>query len=331
MRKKKDVSLNDIAQKAGVSIATVSRVINKKGNVNAETKKYIEQLLMTSGYTIAGTEDKPQSFTIAIFVPDLSNPFNVPVLDGIRKSARNSGYKTVLIIAKEKDTNIDYYLDLISDLRIKGIVSLSAFPNSETLLALNRFIPVVMCSEQLDVPEVSYVTTDDEKAAYNATEYLIKQGRKNIIHVNSTLNHKYARCREAGYRRALTDYGLLVREEYLLHLSTINYQLALSQIVYLLEHFEGIDGVFASSDIFAAATIEAARKNNKKVPEDIAVVGFDNISLASIVSPKLTTVEQPAYEIGFQACEILKEKFINEDMPEKKIILYTNLIIREST
>lgn len=333
MRAKKKVSLQDIAEQAGVSIATVSRVINQKGLVKAETRDRILKILTESDYAmpllVAAQED---SSTIAVFVPDFTNPFTSVVLDGIRKSAKLNHYNTVMIVAKETDLHtLEDYLDLIRDVNVKGIISVAALPNETVVRALNQRIPTVLCSEYIASKYVTYVSVDNYKAAFDATDYLILSGRQRIVHFNSTLNHQYAREREAGYRDALEHHQLAVDPSLLLHLPRIHYQLALSQIEFLLQHQPDIDGVFASSDIFAAATVEAALKLGRKVPDDLAIIGFDDIEIATIITPKLTTVHQPSFELGFQACELLKEKITSPQTDEKQIMLYTNLVIRETT
>lgn len=333
MRAKKKVSLHDIAQEAGVSIATVSRVINRKNSVKPATRDRILSILAESDYPLVEeTAVAEESSTIAVFVPDFANPFTSIVLDGIRKSAKLNRYNTVMMVAKEaNDHTLSDYLNLIRDVKVKGIISLAALPNESVIQGLNQEIPLVMCSEYVDSKNVTYVSVDNHKAAYDATTYLIQSGRRHIVHFNSTLNHQYARERESGYRAALTDFDLPIDDSLILHLPRINYQLALSQIQFLLENQPDIDGVFASSDIFAAAAVEAALKTGRHVPQDIAIIGFDDIEIATIITPKLTTVHQPSFELGFQACELLKDKIRNPQQSEKQILLYTNLVIRETT
>lgn len=333
MRAKKKVSLQDIAKEAEVSIATVSRVINQKSSVKAETRERVLKILIENAYPMPTVTAAPDdSSTIVVFVPDFANPFTSVVLDGIRKSAKLNRYNTVMIVAKEADhDSLEDYLDLIRDVNAKGIISVAALPNETVACSLNQHIPTVMCSEYIASKNVTYVSVDNYKAAFDATDYLIQSGRQRIVHFNSTLNHQYAREREAGFRDALEQRQLAVDESLLLHLPRIHYQLALSQIEFLLESHPDIDGVFASSDIFAAATVEAALKLGRKVPDDLSIIGFDDIEIATIITPKLTTVHQPSFELGFQACELLKEKIASPQIDAKQIMLYTNLVIRETT
>lgn len=329
MSKRKTATLQSIADDHGVSIATVSRVLNNKGNVSDSLKTIITQTLFENGYEIAIEE--LESKTIVVFVPDYANPFNVDVLSGIEKAAKLSDYKMVLTRTKTTTSDIDYYLSLIENINAIGIISLSPFDQAETVKKLNSIIPTVMCSDYIFHNDLSFVSIDDDKSAYNATKFLIKSGRKKILHVTSTLNHNYAVLRQRGFLKACNDYNLDVSENDIMYFSTINYDIAYSQLNYYLSVNSDIDGIFASSDIFAAAAIKAALNNNLNIPTDISIVGFDNIDLANIVSPNLTTVNQPRFDLGFQALELVREKIEKNNRIEKQIFLETNLIVRSST
>ncbi len=330
MAKRKTATLQSIADDHSVSIATVSRVLNNKGNVSSRLKQAITVSLLEAGYTI--TAKKSDSQTIVVFVPDYSNPFNVDVLAGIEKAAGLSNYHMVIIRTKSKNTDtLAYYLSLIEDINASGIISLSPFSSVEIIKKLNDIIPTVMCSDYIFDKNLSLVSIDDQKAAFTATDFLIKSGRRRLLHINSTLNHHYAVMRQEGFTQACHQHNLELDEKNFIHLSTINYSLALSQLNYTLKEHPQIDAIFASSDIFAAAAIAAANFNDHKVPEDIAVVGFDNIEIASIIKPALTTINQPRFEIGYQSFELLNEKIQKENRIEKQIFLETNLIIRDST
>lgn len=327
---RKTATLQSIADDYNVSIATVSRVLNNKGNVSAPLRQQITKSLIESGYKIARKD--PVSSTIVVFVPDYSNPFNTDVLSGIEKAAKLSNYKMTIIRTKtQANEDASYYLSLIEDINTAGIISMAPFKEVNTVRKLNAVIPTVMCSDYIWDPNLSLVSIDDRKAAYNATEFLIKSGRRQLLHVNSTLNHHYALMRQEGFMQACHDYNIMVDENNRVYLPTISYDLAYSHMNYLLKSDPSIDGIFASSDIFAAASVSAALANNKLIPEDLSIIGFDNVEIASIIKPALTTVNQPRFDIGFQSFEILKEKITKENRIEKQIFLETNLIIRESS
>ena len=329
---KEKTTLQAIAHSLGVSIATVSRVLNSHPNVKEETRKKIIPILLENGYNLYHNAVNEHSKTIAVLVPGLANPFTTLVINGIRKAANTHHLNTVIVPCKENDNpSVDYFLKLLSDMNIRGIISMIAFPNKEIATSLAQFYPLVMCAEHIEDNAFSFVTIDDVSAGQQATDYLIQLGRRNLVLLNSSLNHKYARHREQGFRKAIEQNGLTLKEEHIIHIPLINYQMAYSQIYFLLSKNPQIDGIFACSDIYAAACVQAAIQTNRNIPKDISIVGFDNIELASIVSPKLTTIDQPSFELGYQALEVLYEKIINTNDIEKQITLYTNLIVRETT
>ena len=203
---------------------------------------------------------------------------------------------------------------------------------SEKVLGEIRAIcPIVMCSEYLDEPNVSYVTIDNTESAKKAVEYLISTGCRKLGLLNSFSRNAYAREREKGFKEALQEAGLEINEERITHISSINYQSAFLKASYMLSSENRPDAIFATADVFAVAAINAAKKLGFRVPEDISVIGFDNVEAALMCDPQLTTVEQPAEEIGYQSCEILIENLQGSDTQPKHIKLETELIVRQST
>jgi len=336
MRKTKDISIEEIAKIANVSTATVSRVINNKNNVSPKTREKVMQIIIDENYELNDRQkkismDPEDSKTIVILVPDFSNPFNSTVIDGVKKAAKNGDYLITVVLAKEENVDLDYYEHILRDINVAGIIALSAFPSLEVALQVNDSWPLVMCSEHWGSPKISHVGIDDVKAAHQATNFLITAGRKNIALINGTLNRKYAREREIGYRLAHQDAGFDISDDIVVHLSSISYSMALSHLIFLFDNKPEIDAVFASSDIFAAAAIEAAKRIGKRIPEDIAVIGFDNIDLALMISPTITTIAQPSFEIGYHSCDILIESIGKPYLEPKNVTLFTDFIIREST
>lgn len=149
--------------------------------------------------------------------------------------------------------------------------------------------------------------------------------------MNCNINFKYAQHREKGYYRALRQAGLTANPDWIVHISTISYQLAYSNALHILNLPDRPDAVFACSDVFALAVVNAAGKLGLKVPDDLSVIGFDNVYLSAMCDPAITTIEQPSFQLGLQACELLLEKIKFPNTPFRQIILDTELIVREST
>jgi DNA-binding LacI/PurR family transcriptional regulator len=192
-------------------------------------------------------------------------------------------------------------------------------------------VSIVMCSSYCDVNSVSFVSIDNVSSARRAVEYLILLGRKKIALLNFSLEFPFACYREQGFDEALSNAGLSKNDAWISHLYSIDYQLAYSNAMHILSLPELPDACFAVSDVYAVAMIHAAKKKGIRVPQDISVVGFDNIALASMTDPAITTIAQPGTQMGYHAGELLIEKIRSPGTPKKRIILNTELIVREST
>lgn len=327
------VTMEQIAQKADVSIATVSRIINNTGSVKPKTKQKVLDVMQELSFHPKTTPvlNDVSSRVILMFVPDFSNPFNALVIDGVQKAAYTNGYEVLLLQSKDFYKSSNDYINLIHSYSIAGILILSPSPSQDLIEQLRFRCPIVMCSEYAEDYGVSYVSINDIESAKKAVNYLISTECKKIAYLNCNLQFKYARHREKGYLQALADAGLESDPSWISHIPYINYQLALSNAKHILSLDNRPDSIFACSDVFAIAAIQAAKEVGLRVPDDISIIGFDNIDLSVMSDPQLTTISQPCYNIGFQACDLLIEKIQNTNLPDRQIVLDTELIVRGST
>jgi LacI family repressor for deo operon, udp, cdd, tsx, nupC, and nupG len=178
-----------------------------------------------------------------------------------------------------------------------------------------------------------YVSIDDIAAAHTVMNYIISYGRRRIAFVNGPIRYKYARHRLQGYYEALEKAGIKHDPKLVIQLPEINYDMAVSAVTQLLSASQQSppDAIFCASDIFAAASIKAASRLGFSVPGKIIVTGFDNVEIASMASPTITTIDQPRFQIGFSGTELLAERIANPYVPSRGILLETSLIVREST
>lgn len=332
-RKKKRVTIEDVAREAGVSIATVSRIINHKDTVTEETKERVLSTMSALNFeprSATGGQPVKKRRLILSCLPDFENPFYAQIIKGIRKAVRFHEYELLFMQTDDFYTRSAAYLDSIKNSGASGVLMLSPIPE-KALLEIGAICPVVMCSEYVDSPLFSYVTIDNMMAARKAVEYLISTGCRKIGLLNSFKRNTYAREREEGFRDALKEAGISVNESWIVHISSINYQSAFSKAMYILGMNERPDAIFATADVFAVAAINAAKKLGLRVPEDVSVIGFDNVEASVMSDPQLTTVEQPASEIGYQACELLVDRISFGKSRPRHIKLETELIVRQST
>ena len=325
----KTTTIKQVAERAGVSIATVSRVINNSAPVRDSTRSIILATIDELEYSALSKTGSSQK-TILVSFPDLSNPFNADLIRGICSAASQFGYKVIFYVLQNYFTAASYGFFTASQF-FDGLLIVHNVPDKEILAQLSEEIPVVMCSEHVSGNTVSYVAIDDFESAQKAVNYLIRIKRKKIALINSSLSNNYAIHRERGYRASLAEAGLPINEKWIITLPDINYELAVGAISDILKREETPDAFFCVSDVYAAAAIKAARANHFSVPNDIAVVGFDDIDIATMTEPSITTIHQPKFQIGWQSCSLLIEQIEHRSVKTRQIILNTDLIVRAST
>lgn len=328
---KSKATLTQIAEKAGVSIATVSRILNEKGKVSPVTRQKVFQAIKDLEYDSALKRAAPVYQTILVLVPDFVNPFYANIIDGIQQTAHDNHYEVFLVQTKDAYFSTNYFVNLLKRENFSGVLWLSSTPPADYLSVVEHHCPIVMCCEYPEDYSCSYVSIDDIAAASKAVHYLISTGCRKIGLVNCSLKYKYARHRREGYLRALEEAGLEHNPEWYVSIPSIDYTLAYSAILQALSADPVPDAFFTCSDVFAAATINAAHSLGIRVPEELSVIGFDNVETSRITSPPLTTIAQPGFQMGQQACSILVEKIQNPALPDRHILLNTELVIREST
>jgi len=328
---KSKATLTQIAEKSGVSIATVSRILNDTGRVSPATRQKVLQAIRDLEYDSAMTHTASLYQTILVLVPDFVNPFYANIIDGIQQTAHDNHFEAFVVQTKDAYPNPSYYLNLLKRGNFSGVLWLSSTPPAELLAVLEHHCPIVMCCEYPEDHPCSYVSIDDTTAAHRAVNYLVSTGCKKIGFVNCSLKYKYARHRREGYLRALEEAGLEFNPEWYITIPSIDYTLAYSAIFQTLNSDSVPDAFFTCSDVYAAATINAAQRLGISVPEKLSVIGFDNIETSRITQPAITTIAQPGFHMGQQACSILVEKIGNPQLPDRHILLSTELIIREST
>lgn len=329
----KKVTLQEIAEAAGVSPATVSRVIHQNGIVKSETQGKVMKVMKELDYSLKEfpVALSPASGGLVILtIPSFGNPFYGAVINGIRCSIIRHGYSFLINEGTIDSENINPFIRLIKKNKVVGLITMDYIETS-LLKRLADMTCVVQCCEYNDNIELPYISIDDTSAAKSAVDHLIAQGRKRIAFINAPLRYKYARYRLEGYLKALNESGLPVVNDYIVQLPEIDSDLATSAALQLLSLSSPPDAIFAISDVYGAAVLRACHLSNRSVPAQVAVVGFDNLEIAASMIPSLSSVNQPKTQLGFMAAETLIEKLAAPLIPDKKIFLDTELIVRESS
>ncbi len=329
---KKKIKTSEIAAIAGVSPATVSRVINHRELVADETVSKIAAAFESLGLKLPPFEEKStkKGATILINFPKGTNPFYEEVIEGAMASAAAHGFDVVYNYENLNRNSFSHFVQLVENINAAGVILLVKL-NEELLEQLNSIVPVVQCCEYNKKSPLPYVGIDDFDAARKATQYIIASGRNKIALLNGPLSAKYAQDRLDGFLSVMEEASLSVPSGWLINVPEINYEIAYSMVTQLLQSESRPNAFFATSDFLAAAVVNAARNLHIHVPEHIMVVGFDNILLCQMIRPMLTSVNQPKFRLGFSACEILTEIIENPDIVPHSILLPTELIVRESS
>lgn len=328
------INIKTVAEYAKVSASTVSRVLSNKSYVNELTRQRVLKAVRELEYTpnvLAKGLKMGTTNTIALMVPSIQNQIFPVVARGVEDTARKNGF-TVMLCNTDEDVNIEK--DYISKLRnrwIDGFIVASMLPESDHIYKLQEEgFPVVLTSRYND-NRISAVVIDNHKAAYDAVCYLIKTGHKKIAIALGRTNLPMYQKRFEGYRDALKDNGIPLDEELIIneangtegfYYSTIN----------LLRSGVRPDAVFATSDPKAIVVMRALRDFGLRIPEDISVLGFDNIEISALLDPPLSTVSQPLYEIGVLAARKLIDMIRGKGPNTPTIdVMRTDLVIRKST
>ncbi len=332
MRHHKKITYSEISEVSGISIATISRVITNTTKVREETRKAVIQAMQGLGYDTSAIEALSQkSNDLIIFnIPSLDNPFYSLIIKGAKAAAQRNGYNMLVNEDPIDDKSIEAFSVLLKKTNAAGLITTNCI-SRQNLLKLNADLPLVQCCECIPTANIPFVTIDDVAAARNAVSYLISLGKKRIAFINGPIEYKYAQDRLKGYLQALDAAHIEKDSDSIIQLQEISYDMAVSAAFQLLNSEKRPDAFFASSDVYAAAAIKAARRSSLRVPQDIAIVGFDNIELSSMCTPSITTVNQPKFQLGLLSCEMLIKRISKEQIPISDMYMDTELIVRETT
>ncbi len=332
------VGLKDVADLAGVSASTVSRVLANKSYVSKQTRakvwKAIEQLDYRPN-TLAQSLKTGSSQVLALVIPSIQNLMFPVLARGAEDAAREKGY-TLVLCNTDEDSDVEkQYLSLLQSHLVSGFIIATMKPSSEHIIKLRESgVPIVLTSRSSN-KQIDTILIDNKDAARRAVKHLIDTGCKHIAIAMGNQDLDLYKARMAGYRQALEDAGIDFNEDLVLY-NPGDRQELYDQVKDLIQSDKPFDGLFATNDQRAFIAMRAIHDLDKKIPEEISVVGFDDVDMSSLMEPPLTTVTQPLYEIGRKAVErcfeIIKYKEEHGTLPVAEVsILDTTLTIRRST
>lgn len=326
-------TMKDVARAAGVSTATVSRTLMNPEKVSVQTRQKVENAVLEVGYyphTLSRGMKRNESRTILVIVPDIGDPFFTDIIVGIEEIAAGHGYLVLIGDCRYQHKPEHTFLNLIITKQIDGMVLLgSDVPFDSRHDEQRHFPPMVMANEFAPELELPTVNIDNLTAAFNATHYLQSLGHTRIACISGPEELPLCKYRIEGYIQAMRRMGMPVREEYLVR-GDFTHESGAECAAQLLALPEPPTAVFCHNDIMAIGAIWAARKQGLTLPQDLSVVGFDDLPAAQYCSPTLTTIAQPRYEIGRQSFLLLLEQLQGHTVAKGSRLLDSDLIIRES-
>ncbi len=340
--KKRRVKLEDIARKLNISIATVSRALDDSPRVKLSTREKVFKTAKAMGYMpnqIAKILSSGKTNLIGVIIPRYDEPFFIEACRGIDNYARKHNYKILISSSRnsfefERENLISFERGLVDGIILSPTHETEMFMHIRNII--QKGIPVVLFDNIKEkVSGADHVLIEDDKATFNAVEFLIKKGKKNIAFVGGTKEKQVFQDRFKGYIDAMKQYNICINDDLILHCESLDREFEDAEIhAFFTQVTTPIDAVFACSDSYGLLAMKSLLKMGYKIPEDISVIGFGDLGLGDVFVPSLTCVAQPSFEMGEKAAELLIAQFNepNDINHSKKVItLETKLVIRDST
>ena len=334
----KDVTIYDIARELNISPATVSRGLNDHPAVNKNTKKKIFAMAKELGYrsnTFASNLRRQRTNTIGVIVPRLNSNFMSAAIAGMEKVVNDAGYNLIISQSLETVTKEAANVQTMFNSRVDGLLVSLAY-DTENIdhfkNFLNKGIPLIFFDRVFNHKQCAGIVIDNTKAGYDATAHLIAQGCRNIVHITGSLKRNVYADRLKGYKLALLDHHLEYQPELILE-TNLSAEAGTAAAEQILQMQSLPDGIFVANDTCAISCMQTLKQAGISIPEDIAVVGFNNDPVSKVIEPNLTTIDYPGYEMGEAAAQHIINHLNGTSNINitNTIILRSELVIRESS
>lgn len=332
MAMKPAITIHDVAREAGVSTQTVSRVLNNKGEIRPSTRQRVLEVIQRLGYrpnNLARSLATARTFTLGLIVPDITNPFFPGIARGAEAAALARGYTIFLCNTNEDLQREKEILGVLEDKRVDGIILCgSRLPENQLLPLLQRHKAVVLVNRQVASEIAGYVHVDDATGTRMAVTHLLSRQRQRLAFLSGPIHSFTRQVRVQAFYETLAAAGLQLTSELVTPCSADRAG-GYHETHKLLAHSPNLDSIFCYNDLVALGAIQACVELGYRVPEDLAIVGYDDIQLASLVTPSLTSLGVSQFEIGTRAMHMLLER-IEHGESEDTVMLVPQLVIRAS-
>lgn len=327
------VTMREVARQAGVSIKTVSRVVNEQGEISEDTRQRVLAAISELGYQpnrIAQAMVTQRTRTIGFIIPDITNPFFSEVARGVQDLARDRNYNVFFCNTDDNPIEELHMLRSLATQSVDGLITFPSISDEELKNFADNYPSIVSINRFFEHPGVSLIMADNYRGAKLAVDHLVEQGHTAIAMLSGQFPSPDKIRRVKGFKDALTAHGLPVIDEWIVSgfpILTTGYEATLQ----LLTQYPQISAIFAYNDLLAVGAIRACKELGRRIPDDCAIVGFDDIQLAALVTPTLSSVRVDKYALGQQAVARLLEMINDSNRAFPPLEIEVELIIRESS
>jgi len=329
----KYITLRMVAEKAGVSVNTASRAINNKPDINIKTKKLVLKIAKELGYirnAAAVALRTKKTGTVGVVIEDNRNPFYAEVLNGMEVAAREKNYHIIFANTQRDYKKEEEAINLLLAKRVDGLLIAPVQDRDDDINSLvEANIPFVVVGRDFENIELDAVYNDEVKGGFLATEYLIKKGHKRIALIDGFLYKSPAKGRLEGYKKALKKYGISM-DDALVSVGDIDVKDGYERTKQLFEKELDFTAIFAYNDMMAFGAMQAIREKGLRIPEDIGLIGYDDIPFCSLMDPALTTIRLKKQELGIESVKLLLSHINGNRKKPKKIMLDVDIIARKT-
>ncbi len=327
------VTIKEVATRAGVSVGTVSNVINDLSTVSARNRKKVNEIILELGYTpnkIAASLSNKKTKNIGLVVTDISSPFYSDLIKAITETLETYGYHVFLCGSDENIAKEEKLIKNLMSMWVDGIILIPSYADCRDIHFLNSLeIPLVVVNREIEGFEKDIVVFDNFKGAYEGVQYLIKAGCRKIAMLTGSNRSQSSIDRYMGWKKAMEENDLY--EEGLAFWGHYTIESGAAMAEDAFKKNKGLDCFFTTSDLIALGAMRVVKSKGLKIPDDISVMGFGDISLSQFLTPSLATVKRPFQEIGKLSALIMIERLnYKGDFSQKKIIVDGETVIRDS-
>jgi LacI family transcriptional regulator len=325
-------TIRDVAQLAGVSVATVSRVINKMGGVRPDTERRIENAMEELQYipnVLARSVASQKTKLIGMIVPDIENPFFAAVYSGADKVVREYGYTTLLGGSNDTLEREEGLLQTMMEHQASGILLTAAFSRTKWIDRIGSRVPICLVDRDIDGIDCDRVLIDNRRGAYDATKLFIQKGHQKLAIITGPLESTPGKERFKGFKKCLEDYGIKINPDYIQigdFREGSGYQLGKQ----LLELSDPPTAILSCNNLMTIGLLEKIRTSSFKLGVDLGLIGFDDLPIATLMHPNLTVVSRPMNEMGECAANMLIQRIQNPAHSKRTVIMSPHLIVRGS-